>query len=155
MNHQHQQNKIRDDKRFNDFLATNIDSTINDRYCRTCNVRLVHNPRNSPYDKYLYSCPICNCTSNIHSTAPGEKLMATFPTHNIQSATDKKLIVQSDQDRLSRSKYFINKRLQEKNEIENQDPYLAILKKNNKITITNIEYFSPTAEEGDDYYDSR
>ena len=147
-------NKIRDDKRFNDFLASNIDTTINERYCQRCHLRLVHNPRNSPYDRYLYSCPQCNCTASIHNTEPPEKLVTMFPTHNASSATDKtKLVVQPDDQRLSRSQYFIKKNVQKKSEYEDNDPYLAILKKNNKITITNIEYFSPTAEEED--YDSR
>ena len=147
-------NKIRDDKRFNDFLASNIDSTINDRYCQRCHLRMVHNPRNSPYDKYLYSCPACNCTANIHNTEPEEKLVTMFPTHNTSSAMDKRLVIQADEQRLSRSKYFIQKNMQKKAEVEDNDPYLAILKKNNKITITNIDYFSPVDEE-DDYYDSR
>lgn len=139
-------NNIRD-KRFNDFLATNLDATINDRYCQRCHLKMVHNPRNSPYDRYLYSCPQCNCTADIHNTEPTEKLMVTFPTHNITSGgIDKKLVTQPDSQRLSRSQYFIQKNLQKKNEIENEDPYLAILKRNNKIKITNIDYNDPNDE---------
>jgi hypothetical protein len=67
-----------------------------------------------------------------------------FPTHNaitgISGGNNKKSITQPDNQRLSRSQYFIQKNMQKKNEIENQDPHLAILKKNNKITITNVDY---------------
>lgn len=141
--------RIRDRKPFNDFLATNIDATLNDRYCTRCHLKLVHNPRNSPYDRYIYSCPQCNCTSNIHQTEPGEKLVATFPTHNAVSSMNnssnrKQSITQPENQRLSRSQYFIHKNLKKKSEIEDQDPYLAILKKNNKITITNVDYYDAT-----------
>lgn len=139
-------NKIIRDKRFNDFLATNLDATINDRYCQRCHLKMVHNPRNSPYDRYLYSCPSCNCTANIHNTEPTEKLVTTFPTHNITTGVGKKLVTQPDSQRVSRSQYFIQQRAQKKNEIENEDPYLAILKRNNKIRITNIDYNDPNDE---------
>lgn len=143
---QNNKNNIRDSKRFNDFLATNLDATIKDRYCQHCHLKLVHNPRNSPYDRYLYSCPKCNCgVVNIHQTEPGEKLVTTFPTHNASSGImmNKKQVTQPDSQRLSRSKYFIQKNIQKKNEIEIDDPYLTILKNNNKIRITNIDYTSP------------
>ena len=136
-------NKIRDDKRFNDFLATSLESNLENRFCSHCHVRLVHNPRNSQYDRYLYSCPKCNCTANIHQTEPEERIMVQFPTHNAQSSSDKRLITQSDDQRLSRSQYFIQKNLSKRNEVENNDPYLAMLKQNNKITITNIDYADP------------
>jgi hypothetical protein len=136
--------QIRDSKPFNDFLATNLDATINDRYCQRCHLKMVHNPRNTPYDRYIYSCPQCNCTANIHNTEPSEKLVTMFPTHNaitgISGGNNKKSVTQPDNQRLSRSQYFIQKNMQKKNEIENQDPHLAILKKNNKITITNVDY---------------
>ena|SRR5215211_4726444 len=136
---------IRDDKRFNDFLATNLDATINDRYCQKCHLKMVHNPRNIPQDRYIYSCPRCNVTSNIHQTEPEEKIMVQFPTHNAQSTTtNKKLITQSDSERLPRSTYFINKNIEKKNEIEVDDPYLAILKRRNDLRITNVEYYEPT-----------
>ena len=48
INNKDKNNNIRD-KRFNDFLATNLDATINDRYCQRCHLKMVHNPRNSPY----------------------------------------------------------------------------------------------------------
>lgn len=145
-------NKIRDTNRFNDILATNLDSTINDRYCKTCHLKLVHNPRNSPYDRYIYSCPKCNCGAvNIHNTEPQEKLIVTFPTtnNNNNTSTNKKnkLVTQADNQRLSRSQYFINKNIQKRNEIENEDPHLALFKRNNnKITITSIEYNDPTED---------
>ena len=149
-NNTNNNNKLRDTNRFNDILATNLDSTINDRYCRKCNVRLVHNPRNSQYDKYIYSCPICNCTSNIHQTQPAEKLIVTFPTNNNNNTSTNnknKLVVQADKERLSRSNYFIQKNIQKKNEIEHEDPHLALFKRNNnKITITSIEYNDPTED---------
>ena len=133
--------KVRE-KRFNDFLTTSSESNLENRYCRHHNVRLVHNPRNSPHDKYVYVCPRCNCGNiNISDTQPEEKIMVTFPTHNASSATNKRLIAQPDSERLPRSTYFINKRMQEKNKIENEDPYLAILKQRNDITITNVEFF--------------
>jgi len=136
---------IRDDKRFNDFLATNLDATINDRYCQKCHLKMVHNPRNIPADRYIYSCPQCNCTANIHNTEPSEKIVTMFPTHNaLGSSANKKLVTQPENQRLSRSKYFIQKRLEEKSKIEIDDPYLAILRKNNKILITNIDYNDPT-----------
>jgi len=146
---------IRDDKRFNDFLATNLDATINDRYCTHCHLKMVHNPRNTPYDRYIYSCPQCNCTTNIHNTEPQEKLIATFPTHNaitgIGSSDNKKMVTQPDNQRLSRSKYFIQKRIEEKNKIEIQDPYLAMLKNNNKIKITSVDYYDDGPTEGEEY----
>ena len=139
--------KIRESTRFNDFLATNLDATIENRYCQRCHLKMVHNPRNSPYDRYLYSCPACNCTADIHNTEPTEKLVTTFPTHNTTTGgIGKKLIIQPDSQRLSRSQYFIQQRAQKKNEVENEDPYLAILKKNNKIIITNIDYNDPNDE---------
>jgi hypothetical protein len=140
--------QIRDRKPFNDFLATNLDATINDRYCTHCHLKMVHNPRNTPYDRYIYSCPRCNCTTNIHNTEPSEKLVTMFPTHNaFNSLANKKQVTQPDNQRLSRSKYFINKRIEEKNKIEIQDPYLAILKQNNKIRITNVDYSEPIEEQ--------
>jgi hypothetical protein len=144
INNKDNNNQIRD-KRFNDFLATNLDATIEDRYCQRCHFKMVHNPRNSPYDTYLYSCPACNCTADIHNTEPTEKLVTTFPTHNATTGDSggKKLVTQPDSQRLSRSQYFIQKQLQKKTEVENNDPYLAMLKKNNKITITNIDYSEP------------
>jgi hypothetical protein len=148
-------NTIRDRKPFNDFLATNLDATINDRYCTHCHLKMVHNPRNTPYDRYMYSCPRCNCTANIHNTEPQEKLIATFPTHNAFSVTSNrgKQVTQPDNQRLSRSKYFINKRIEEKNKVEIQDPYLAMLKNNNKIKITNVDYSEPTEEGYENEYD--
>jgi hypothetical protein len=140
--------QIRDSKPFNDFLATNLDATINDRYCQKCHIKLVHNPRNTPYDRYIYSCPQCNVTNNIHNTEPSEKLVTMFPTtHNAQSfiSNNSKKVTQPDNQRLSRSKYFIQKRLEEKSKTEGiEDPYLAILKNNNKIKITNVDYNDPT-----------
>lgn len=147
---QNNKNNIRDSKRFNDFLATNLDATIKDRYCQHCHLKLVHNPRNSPSEKYIYRCPKCNCGDiNIHQTEPNEKIMVTFPTHNIQTATGKKLVVQSNKDLLPRSNYFINKRLQERNQITNEhDPYLQqFMKKSNNLTITSVEYYDPAEEE--------
>lgn len=148
-------NQLRDSKRFNDFLATNLDATINDRYCRACHVRLVHNPRNVPYNRYIYSCPQCNCTVNIHNTEPSEKIVTTFPTHNaisgISNNTNKRPVIQPDNQLLGRSEYFIQQNLKKKSEIQDQDPYLAILKKNNKIRITSVDYndLSPSPN----YYD--
>jgi len=143
---------IRDDKRFNDFLATNLDATINDRYCQKCHLRMVHNPRNIPADRYIYSCPQCNCTANIHNTEPQEKIVTMFPTHNAldstTSSSSKKLVTQPEDQRLSRSQFFIQQNIiKKKNETEIDDPYLEILKKNNKIRITNVDYSSPAEEE--------
>jgi hypothetical protein len=71
-----------------------------------------------------------------------------FPTtHNAQSfiSNNSKKVTQPDNQRLSRSKYFIQKRLEEKSKTEGiEDPYLAILKNNNKIKITNVDYNDPT-----------
>jgi hypothetical protein len=95
----------------------------------------------------IYTCPTCNCSVNIHNTEPAEKLVTTFPTLNHTSSTgNSKHIYQADKERLTRSQYFIQKTLSKKSEIEDQDPYLAILKKNNKITITNIDYNDPTED---------
>ena len=140
--------KIRE-TRFNDILATNLDSTIENRYCQHCHLKLVHNPQNRTSDKYLYHCPRCNCGPvNIHQTQPEEKIIVQFPTHNAQSFTNKKLIAQPESQRLSRSTYFINKNIQKKNEIENTDPYLQnFLKKSNQLTITSIDYWDPNEEE--------
>ena len=123
MNNNKPHHQIRESKRFNDFLATNLDATINDRYCQRCHLKMVHNPRNSPYDRYLYSCPQCNCTADIHNTEPTEKLVTTFPTHNTTTGIGKKLIVQPDSQRLSRSQYFIQQRAQKKNETELDGKY--------------------------------
>ena len=148
MNPQQQRrpNQIRD-KHFNDFLATNLDATLTDRYCTKCHLKLVHNPRNNPADRYIYSCPSCNCTTNIHNTEPSEKIVTTFPTQqraNMVSGNRSKLIAQPDDQRLSRSRYFIQKRIQEKSKAEGiEDPYLAILKRNNMIKITNVDYNDP------------
>lgn len=142
-------NQIRD-KHFNDFLATNLDATLTDRYCTKCHLKLVHNPRNNPADRYTYSCPSCNCTVNIHNTEPSEKIVTTFPTQQRAATSSKgsKLIAQPEDQRLSRSKYFIQKRLQEKSKTEGiEDPTLAILMRNNMIKITNVEYYSVDEEE--------
>ena len=48
---------------------------------------------------------------------------------------------QSDNDRLTRSQYFYKKNIEQKNkQVENEDPYLAMLRKNNQITLTSVEY---------------
>jgi hypothetical protein len=148
-NNNNNRHQIRDSKPFNDFLATNLDATINDRYCQRCHLKMVHNPRNTPYDRYMYSCPACNCTANIHNTEPSEKLVTMFPTHNAQSfISSNKKVTQPDNQRLSRSKYFIQKRAEEKSKSEGiEDPYLKILKQNNKIKITNVDYNDPIEEE--------
>jgi hypothetical protein len=58
--------------------------------------------------------------------------------------------MQSDDQRLTRSKYFIQKRLKERSKTEGiEDPYLAMLKNNNKIRITNLEYYD--VEDDEDY----
>ena len=140
------------DKRFNDILTTNLDSTIDNRYCKTCHLKLVHNPQNRISDKYLFVCPVCNCGPvNIHQTQPEEKIVVTFPTHNAhQSYTNKKLVTQPESQRLSRSQYFINKNIQKKNEIENTDPYLQnFLKKSNQLTITSVDYNEPIDDDED------
>jgi hypothetical protein len=150
-NNNNNRHQIRDSKPFNDFLATNLDATINDRYCQRCHLKMVHNPRNTPYDRYIYSCPQCNCTANIHNTEPSEKLVTMFPTHNAItgiSGGNKKSVIQPDSQRLSRSQYFIQKNMQKKNEIEgNNDPYLNMLKQNNRIKITSIDYYDSSTEE--------
>jgi hypothetical protein len=146
-------NNLRAPNKPNTILNSGLNSSFNDRYCRHCHMKLVHNPRNSPYDRYTYSCPQCNCGGgggglvNIHNTEPAEKLVTTFPTHNTTTSQQiGRLVTQPENQRVSRSKYFINKNIQKKNEIENEDPYLAILKRNNKITITNVEYYEPNEE---------
>lgn len=56
--------------------------------------------------------------------------------------------MQAERDGQSRSKYFIQKNIEKKKEeIENEDPYLAILRKNNQITIKNIDYYSSYEDE--------
>ena len=50
--------------------------------------------------------------------------------------------MQSEDQRLPRSEYFIKQRLAEKNKAEDADPYLKILRSRNDLHITSTEYYS-------------
>lgn len=131
----------------NEFFNTGLDATLEDRYCRHCHIKLVHNPKNRIHDKYIYSCPRCNCTTNVHDTEPNEKIRLTFPSSNPETRTSNKpsTVIQAPKERLSRSEYFIQKTTNEKHELEDNDPYLALLKRTN-LKITNIDYRDPNDE---------
>jgi hypothetical protein len=134
--------KLRDKSNPNTILNTGLDPKQS-RYCQHCHVKLVYNQ-----DK-IYTCPTCNCSVNIYNTEPQERLVTTFPTTSsiAGGGRNSKHIYQANKERLSRAEYFIQKTIAEKNKTEIEDPYLAILKKNNKITITNVDYFNPAEEE--------
>ena len=127
-------------------VVANAGLDLNNRYCRACNIKLVLSPK----EKGVYICPVCNVSTGLANTKPQEKLTVTFPWYDPNTSPDKKLVYQSSVERLSRSNYFINKQLQEKNKEEMNDPYLRQLKLNNSIKITNIEYYS--MDDMDYYY---
>lgn len=154
----------------NTIFNSTLDSTINNRYCPHCNVQLIHNPKNDPNFKYIYSCPRCNVsTINIHQTQPGERLATTFPSSSSSSsstshvnnsnnnnsnesstATTASPIYQNTKDRLPRYQLFAMERAQERNNEgagagtgELNDPYTKqLMMQNNRIKITNIDYYS-------------
>jgi hypothetical protein len=129
----------------NTIFNTGLTATKDNRYCTACHIKLVNNPTNRPQDKYIYMCPQCGVTLNIYNTEPKERLITTFPTTDpTRGFNSNKLVHQSDRDRLSRSQYFIQKNMMKRSEIEDDDPYLKILKQNNKIRITSIDYNDPT-----------
>lgn len=116
----------------------------NNRYCRYCNVKLVL----SRTEKGVYICPVCNVANKIGGTKPQERLVTTFASFDPNTSPEKKLVYQGSEERLSRSQYFVNKQLKEKNkELEQQDPFLKMLMQKNDIKITSTEYYSY-----DDYY---
>ena len=132
-------------KETNEIFSTSLTSTQNSRYCQSCNLKLLHKFIDYPKQKYIYSCPRCNVTSNIYNTEPQERLMTTFPTTNATTSTSKKkYMFQSENDRLSRSQYFYKKNIEQKNkQVEDEDPFMKILRQNNQITITNVDYVDP------------
>jgi hypothetical protein len=127
----------------NSILNSGLTSSKDNRYCQHCHIKLVNKDQ---LQKYIYVCPQCNVTYNIYNTEPKERLIANFPTMDPTRGpnTSSRMIHQGAKDSVSRSNYFINKNLQKKSEVEDADPYLKILKSNNKIRITNIDYNDPT-----------
>lgn len=88
----------------------------------------------------------------LQNTEPDVKIRVTFPTYDPNVSGNKKHIIQSKDESLPRSQRFIKKRLEEKNAIEDHDPYLAMLKQKNEIRITNVEYYY-SYEDSDHLYD--
>lgn len=130
-------------KVFNTIFNSSLDASKNNRFCIHCHIRLEPSQR----DKYIYTCPQCGVTANIYNTEPAEKLVTTFPTSDPnRSPSSQKFVHQPDKDRISRSTYFIKKNMSKRSETEDNDPYLKILKMNNKIKLTNVEYYDPTED---------
>jgi hypothetical protein len=142
----------------NDFTSTEKRNRINsivrpidvkNRFCQHCHVKLINNPDQKIGEKYVFKCPQCGVTYyNLANTEPQQKLVTAFPTVDINRADYNerpKNIMQNVKDRLSRSEYFILKNLQDKaaeSNGEGKDPQLKFLRQNNKIRITNVDYYS-------------
>src|SRR5687768_4831997 len=129
--------------KINTVLNSGLTASYKNRFCIHCNIKLVNNPYGKPDDKYVYKCPQCGVITNIYNTQPQEKIITTFPTADPTTAnTAHKHILQATKDGMSRSQYFIAKNLAKRNENagEEHDPHLRLLKQNNKIRITNIDY---------------
>lgn len=135
-------------KNSNTIFGSGLDSSINNRFCIHCHIKLVHHNN----ERYLYKCPQCGVVAGIASTEPTERLTTTFPSSNPQGTQtvpeiNKRFIYQSDKERLPRNKYYQIERAHEKNKTELQDPYLRELRKRQDMTITSVEYFDPTEQE--------
>jgi hypothetical protein len=120
---------------------------VKNRFCTHCHVKLINNPFNKIGEKYVFKCPQCGVISyNLGNTEPQQRLVTSFPTVDITRADyneKPKNIMQNVKDRLSRSEYFILKNLQEKAQSNGEkDPQLRFLRQNNKIRITNVDYYS-------------
>lgn len=110
---------------------------VNERFCRHCFLQLV--PRiNEPS---IYSCPKCGCTAAQKDTYPSTKLRTTFPTFNPSDVPAKKHVIQSEEHKLPRSELYFKRRQQERNKVEGNDPYLAMLKSRQDLHITSTEYY--------------
>jgi hypothetical protein len=140
----------------NEFTSTEKRNRINsivkpidvkNRFCTHCHVKLINNPYQKIGEKYVFKCPQCGVISyNLGNTEPQQRLVTAFPTVDITRADyneKPKNIMQNVKDRLSRSEYFILKNLQEKAQSNGEkDPQLRFLRQNNKIRITNVDYYS-------------
>jgi|SRR5215212_9292294 len=129
-------------KKVNTIFNSGLTSTRDNRFCIHCHIKLV----SFNNERYVYKCPQCGVVTNIHNTEPSERLVTTFPTADPSRSdtTSGKKIMQNPKERMTRSQYFIAKNLSKKNESEDNDPYLKdFLRKNNKITITSLEYYDP------------
>jgi predicted RNA-binding Zn-ribbon protein involved in translation (DUF1610 family) len=118
---------------------TNIITSPKDlanRYCTHCYVQLIHDEINN-----IFKCPRCNVSTILANTSPDTKIRTTFPTHD-HTSPNRQHIIQSNDESLPRSERYIRKRLADKNKEEDHDPYLQMLKQNNQIRITNVEYYS-------------
>ena len=129
-------------KKFNVVFDSQLKGQQNSRYCIHCHIQLINNPDNTPFDKDIWKCVQCGVRYGIKETEPGEKLRTTFPSflENQQS----KHIFQSANESMSRSKYFVKKRAEEKNaEQNNNDPYLKYMRYRSNIQIRDIDYMDP------------
>jgi predicted RNA-binding Zn-ribbon protein involved in translation (DUF1610 family) len=127
----------------NTIFGSGLDSSINERYCTHCHIKLVHHNN----EKYVYKCPQCGVIVGIASTEPTEKLVTTFPSqqNNGQPVEiNKRFIYQATKERVPRNQYFQMQRAMEKNKTEINDPHLREMRKRTDITLTNTEYYDPT-----------
>ena len=124
------------DKNRNNIITSPKD--LENRYCTVCHVKLEQDQKEAE----LYRCPRCNVAIGLRSTEPGIKVRTTFPAFDPFAPHSRKHIVQAQKETLPRSEQFVRKRLVEKNKEEDNDPYLQMLKQNNQIRITNVEYYS-------------
>jgi len=128
-------------KKFNVVFDSQLKGQQNQRYCVHCHIQLINNPNNTPFDKDIYFCPQCGVRYGIKETEPGEKLRTNFPSflENQQG----KHIFQSANESMSRSKYFVKKRAEEKNAEQSNDPYLKYMRYRSNIQIRDIDYYNP------------
>jgi hypothetical protein len=125
-------------KKVNIVVDTSIDTSR--RYCIVCHILLVNNPDNTPFDKDICFCPSCGVRYGLKDTEPEERLKTTFPS--FMESLNTRYVYQSSKESLPRSEYFVQKRAEEKNRIEVNDPYLKYIRAKN-IQIRDIDYYSP------------
>ena len=109
---------------------------LENRFCRICNLGLVMKEPN------VYSCPRCNVSTLLTNTQPDVKIRTNFPVYDPTQEVNKHHVIQSENQKLSRSEYFIQKNMNKRNEEESNDPHLKFLKQRNDIRITNVEIYS-------------
>lgn len=136
--------KIRDNNN-NKTIITKDNNQLeeNSRFCKSCHLGLVKKLTG------VYSCPRCNCSVIKQDSYPTTKLRTTFPTFN-QYESIKTHVMQSEDQKLPRSKLYFKRKMEEKNELEDQDPYLTVLKNRGDLHLTNVEYFAYSDDDDDD-----
>lgn len=124
--------KLRDQNK--NVIETPLDTLH--RYCQFCHLGLVMK------EPEVFMCPRCGCNSTLKQTEPAVKIKTRFPVFDPSKSSNEVNIIQPDSHKLPRSQWFIKKNQEKRNEIEDSDPYLQILKSRQDLHITSTEYFS-------------